>query len=198
MRYALVAVLLAACSKTADERKKHYVEVVQREIDDASFSYSRFVLLKQGLAVETPECTDSTKFPTTFRLSMAHLELLNGAPHKDGVLVVDLPAPDGFDNLRGFPPKSIEPKDVSPAELDKLVRELRAADGALKNADGFLVQRVDEYVAPRRETGRIVVFDGAGKPTCHVPYSAVDESDAGVSLTLELRRAFRERLGVPE
>lgn len=215
MRRALFLLLLcAACTKaTPEERKKKYAETLERELQAASSSYELFSLLRQGLAAEVPECTaEQLAQKRTFRLSMAHLELLNGAPHEKGVLVVELPAPDGFDNLRGFPPRLVQPTDVSEAELEKLVKELRAAHAALKNADGFLVQRVDSYTPPVLRTqgflpgslsGRVFAFDGQGKPVCLVPYEANGASDAGVDLAmkdldLSLRRAFRERLGVPE
>jgi hypothetical protein len=209
-RVLLVVVLAAGCTRSPEERKKTYVETLQKELQDASSSYALFATLKQGLgALDTPQCPAETKFPR-LRLSMAHLELLNGAPHQDGVLVVDLPCPDGFDNVRGFPPRLVEPRDVSEAELATVVKELRAAHLALKNADGFLVQRVDSVVAPSLRaqgflpaviTGRVVVFDSNGKPQCQVPFEATGASDAGVEvarheLDLQLRREFSV-FGVP-
>lgn len=211
-RWLVTLLFVSACTRSPEERAQRAAKTLQTELDAAASSYALFERLKQGLGTETRECKSSEQLPTTYRLSMAHLELLNGAPHKGGVLVVELPAPDGFDNLRGFPPRLIEPRDVSDAELDKLVRELRAAHAALKSADGFLVQRVDSYVPPVLRTrgfepgmltGRVIAFDGQGKALCHVPYEASGGSDAGVDLAAAelnraLRAAFRERLGVPE
>ncbi|MBL8913245.1 MAG: hypothetical protein JNM17_21290 [Archangium sp.] len=214
MRHALFMLLtLAACTRqTAEERKKKYTETLETELKAAQSSYALFAALKQGIGADVRACESKDLAQRrAFRLSMAHLELLNGAPHKDGVLVVDLPAPDGFDNLRGFPPRLVEPRDLSDDELAKLVKDLRAAHAAMANADGFYVQRVDAYVPPALRaqgfqpgsvTGRVFAFDGQGQPQCFLSYEASGASDAGVDLAekelrLSLRRAFQEHLRLP-
>lgn len=216
MKRAVLLLVLAAasCAKpSVEERKKKYAETLEKELQAAQSSYALFAALKQGIGAEVRECeSKDLAVRRAYRLSMAHLELLNGAPHKEGVLVVDLPAPDGFDNLRGFPPRLVEPRDVSDDELAKLVKELRTAHAAMANADGFYVQRVDSYVPPALRaqgfqpgtmSGRFFAFDGQGKPVCQLGFEASGSSDAGVDLAakelrLSLRRVFRETLGVPE